>query len=321
LGRETLCSMYVAYFDIMIYLCIMFIRQTKKSNSRQGKVFFQYVLVQGYRINGKARQRNVLYLGSHNFMEDKEVRRKIGKALEEKIFNIIDFQNADSFYETLIEEHKKQVDKWYAKYLTKYKEQGRSSLSKPANPKTATFEEVDISSIETDNCREVGAEWLCLNMAGVLKIKNFLCAKGFVSKEIDLALISIISRAVFPASEHKTAQWLEQNSALWELFGTMESAPDRFALYRIAAKLSEHFDQFTDHVYGASMDLFSLKDRLMIFDLTNTYFEGRKLSSLLAQFGKSKEKRSDCKIISFSAVVNKWGFLSVSPVACSSWVK
>ena len=30
--------------------------------------------------------------------------------------------------------------------------------------------------------------------------------------------------------------------------------------------------------------------------MTNTYFEGRKTRSKIAQFGRSKEKRSDCKI-------------------------
>jgi hypothetical protein len=52
----------------------------------------------------------------------------------------------------------------------------------------------------------------------------------------------------------------------------------------------------------------------MIYDLTNTYFEGRKLGSILAKFGKSKEKRTDCKLFSFSAVVNQYGFLRYSKI-------
>lgn len=41
-------------------------------------------------------------------------------------------------------------------------------------------------------------------------------------------------------------------------------------------------------------------------DLTNTYFEGRKVSSELAAFGRSKEKRSDCKLVVL-ALVGKCG--------------
>jgi hypothetical protein len=40
--------------------------------------------------------------------------------------------------------------------------------------------------------------------------------------------------------------------------------------------------------------LFDIEDKIYIYDLTNTCFEGRKTSSKLAKFGRSKEKRSDC---------------------------
>ena len=304
---------------VIPFLCTMFIRQTKKSNSKKGKVFFQYVLVQAQRVNGTSRQRNVLYLGSDKFLEDKLLRKKIAKALEQKIYNTLDFSDQFSYYTQLDAVHRKWVDDRYAKYLDKQQQlkEGQSDqppLSMPADAKTATFEEVDTSSVGTSHCREAGAEWMCLKMAEELNIEQFLQTKEFKRQQIELALISIISRAVFPASERKTAQLLEQNSALWELLPTMEAPPDRFALYRSAAQLSEHFDDFTDFIYKSTMDLFSLKDTLMIYDLTNAYFEGRKLNSLLAQFGRSKEKRNDCKIVSFSAVVNQYGFLRYSKI-------
>jgi len=294
----------------------MFIRETKKSNSTPGsnpeRFFLQYVLVQAHRVNGKARQRNVLYLGSHKFLHNKDLRRKIAKALEEKIYGQKSISESISQYEMLDDEYKKHVDEWYNKYLEKEK-QG-FALSKPADKDTATFEEVDTSCIDTTDCREVGAEWLCLHMARKLKIDKFLRSKGFNPSAVDRALVSIISRAVYPTSERKTAQWLFQNSALSELFDTIDSAPDRFVLYRIAAKLSEHFDDFTDQVYKTTMDIFSLKDTLMIYDLTNSYFEGRKLGSLLAKFARSKEKRNDCRLVSISAVVNRHGFLKYSKI-------
>ena len=298
------------------YLYSMFIRETKKSNSTSVsspvKLFLQYVLVQAHRIDGKARQRNVLYLGSHKFLHNKDLRRRIAKALEEKIYGQKSISEAMSQYEMLDDEYKKHVDEWYNKYLEK--EQNGFCLSKPSDKDKATFEEVDTSGIDTTDCREVGAEWLCLNMCRELKIDTFLRSKGFNPWAIDRALVSIISRSVYPTSERKTAQWLFQNSALSELFDTINCAPDRFVLYRMAAKLSEHFDDFTDHVYKTTMDMFGLKDTLMIYDLTNSYFEGRKLGSLLAKFGRSKEKRNDCRLVSISAVVNRYGFLKYSKI-------
>lgn len=298
----------------------MFIRETKKRNSSGGKTFCQYVLIQSSRVNGKPKQRNMVYLGSHKYLADKELRSNIAAALEEKIYNKIAFGPEDSPYRTLCREHREQVDVWYEKYLEKEEKDAvqkkrKTALSKPANAGTANFEEVDTTSIETSQCREAGAEWLTLNMGRQLKIDEFLKGKGFDPRETDMALLSIVARAVCPASEHKTAQWLGQSSALWEMFHTIKSSPDRFALYRMADKLSGCFEAFTHQIYHNTMDMFALKDTLMIYDLTNAYFEGRKLHSLLAQFGKSKEKRSDCKLLSLSAVVNKYGILKYAKVS------
>jgi len=55
-------------------------------------------------------------------------------------------------------------------------------------------------------------------------------------------------------------------------------------------------------------DLFNLEDKIILYDLTNTYFEGRMLKSKKANFGRSKEKRSDAKIIVLALVINLEGF-------------
>ena len=55
--------------------------------------------------------------------------------------------------------------------------------------------------------------------------------------------------------------------------------------------------------------LFDIKDEILLFDLTNTYFEGRMEGSHITKYGRSKEKRSDCKIVVLAAVVNTEGLL------------
>jgi len=61
-----------------------------------------------------------------------------------------------------------------------------------------------------------------------------------------------------------------------------------------------------------TIDLFSLQDKIILDDLTNTYFEGRKRNSTLAQFGRSKEKRSDCKLVVLALVINEDDFVKRS---------
>jgi hypothetical protein len=60
--------------------------------------------------------------------------------------------------------------------------------------------------------------------------------------------------------------------------------------------------------------LFDLDDSILIYDLTNTHFEGRKLHSKIAKFGRNKQKRNDCKQVVLAAVINKSGFLKHSNI-------
>ena len=58
--------------------------------------------------------------------------------------------------------------------------------------------------------------------------------------------------------------------------------------------------------------MFDLEDRIILYDLTNTYFEGRMQGSRMAKFGRSKEKRNDARIVVLAVVVNREGFLKYS---------
>ena len=64
----------------------------------------------------------------------------------------------------------------------------------------------------------MGSEWLCYQAVEQLGIRKFLEKEGWRKEEIDIALIHLISKAVYPASEHKTAQWIQDNSSVAELF-------------------------------------------------------------------------------------------------------
>ena len=82
----------------------------------------------------------------------------------------------------------------------------------------------------------------------------------------------------------------------------------------VADKLYEHKDLIDQFLYKRIVDLFDIKDSLVIYDLSNTYFEGRKASSKIAKYGKSKEKRNDCKQVVFTGVINTQGFIRYSKI-------
>lgn len=66
------------------------------------------------------------------------------------------------------------------------------------------------------------------------------------------------------------------------------------------------------HLSKREKKLFSLPERLCLFDLTNTYFEGKATNNPKASRGHSKEKRTDCKLITLALIVDESGFAKYS---------
>ena len=121
---------------------------------------------------------------------------------------------------------------------------------------------------------------------------------------MNLALTQIISRAVYPASELKTSKWIKENSAVCEVTNYPVQIITKDKLYTSALKLFSVKDAMESFLSTKTNELFDLQDKIFLYDLTNTYFEGQKSGSQLAQFGRSKEKRSDAKLVVLALVVN-----------------
>jgi len=289
----------------------MYIRETKKANTPNGKVFLQYQLAETYRVDGIVKQNLILYLGSHELLQDKNNRNIVAKLLEDKINN-----NQSNLFDdksNIPIELSQLADTFYAKYL--HKQQAIADKDKPVEKVDNTeYEQVDLSSCKFMDCREIGAEWISFEMLKRLELKEFLLKKGWSINKVENAMISIISRAVAAYSENKTESWLRLNSGLLELFDRPTGSASRHDLYKSANDLYEIKPELEQYLYNKSISLFDIEDSVLIYDLTNTHFEGRKLNSKLAQFGRNKQKRYDCKQVVLAAVVNKYGFLKHSNI-------
>jgi hypothetical protein len=107
---------------------------------------------------------------------------------------------------------------------------------------------------------------------------------------VQLAATQVISRAVYPASELKTTRRIRENSAVCELTGYDIEKLTKDKLYQSALSLYELKDDLEKHLSKHTNELFDIEDKIILYDLTNTYFEGEKSNSKLAKFGRSKEK-------------------------------
>ena len=85
-------------------------------------------------------------------------------------------------------------------------------------------------------------------------------------------------------------------------------------LYEISKKLYEEKSGLENHLSRCTNELFKLEDEIILYDLTNTYFEGRMKYSRITKFGRSKEKRNDTKLIVLAVIINTEGFLKYSDI-------
>jgi predicted Rdx family selenoprotein len=209
-------------------------------------------------------------------------------------------RHVEEFYQRMVAE--KRIDVFVDK------------KDKTASKNGKDLQMIDLNSIRNKDVREIGAEWMSYQAMRQLQIAPFLESQGWSEDQVKLALTHIISRAVYPASELETTRWIRENSAVCEItgFDTQQITKDR--LYSISKKLYAQKEALEQHLSVRTNELFDIQDKIVLYDLTNTYFEGSKLGSKLAKFGRSKEKRSDAKLVVLGLVINPEGFIKYSSI-------
>lgn len=286
----------------------MYIWQMKKKRSKDSKTFYLYSLAQTLHIDGKVKQNVILYLGSEPLMADEENRKTVLQILIAKIFKQEELfpVSADPRLVSL-------AMSYFEKYCLKYGEESLGGGSIPPAPQKADYHNIDIEGLQAQNVRTFGGEHLCKQVLVKLGLKECLVSLGFSNKASTQALISIASRALFASSQYKTAQLLSTNNGLQNCFGYGPAINHR-ELNAISDQLYQHKDQIDAYLYQRLTSLFGLEDKLVIFDISNTYFETGKQQSQIAKYGRSKEKRSDSPLVVFISVINAEGFIRHSRI-------
>lgn len=169
---------------------------------------------------------------------------------------------------------------------------------------------IDIRSIETSNPRTVGTEHLLLHMAHQLGLPKQLQELGLSQTDISIALGSIIARATSPESERATYSWLCTHSGMGELLDFDFQKMPLVKLYRVSDRLLRLKNVLEGHFEAIESKFHGFKSTIALYDLTNTYMEGRAESNPKACHGHSKEKRTDCPLVTMGLVMNEHGFLN-----------
>lgn len=254
------------------------------------------------------KQSNILYLGSDRLLEDKNNRQLVLEMLKASIF-----KQPELFPRQMPEKLKRLALIYYEKYQIKYGQSQDNPTSIPPSKEQSEFHNTDIKGLEVEDVKEFGAEHLCKQTIEKLGLESFLKGLGLSDAHVSTSLISIAAKAIYAASEHKTAQILDINSELAACFGHSQPITHK-QLYKVSDRLFQHKDAIDRYLYERLSSMFSFKDSLVIFDISNTYFETGKHQSKKAKYGRSKEKRSDCPLVVFTAVINREGFIRHSRI-------
>ncbi len=280
----------------------MFIKPFPKYNKTTRERYTIYRLCESYRIDECIRHRTIIGFGKLEELPQEKQKKQLGSRVEEMLKygpNRLELGDIDEKVEELARHFYNEIKK-KRRYDVKQQD--------------AEWETVDMKSVRNSDAREVGTEWLCQQAFDQLGISNFLRQIGWSQEQVSLASTHIISRAVYPASELKTASHIKENSAICELTAFNREKINKDRLYAISHKLYAVKDQLEQYLSRQTNELFDLADRIILYDLTNTYFEGQMKGSKLAKFGRSKEMRKDARLIVLAVVVNREGFLKYSNI-------
>ena len=281
----------------------MFLKRVAKVNKATGKPREYFRLCESYRTSNTVRHFTIIQLGSLDELPDFEQKQTLARRIEQ----LVEQEREGCI--SIFAPTEDIVEQLARSFLGDIKEKRRLDIAAGKD-----YHVVDVNSVKNKQVREVGAEWLCLQAVEQLKISGFLRQQDWDEETIRLAMTHIVSRATYPASELRTSQWIRENSAICELTGYPEDKITKDRLYTISHRLYSVKDELEKHLSHRTNEIFDLDDKIILYDLTNTYFEGRMQGSKIARFGRSKEKRNDAKLVVLGVVVNTEGFLKYSNI-------
>lgn len=280
----------------MCHLVNMYIRRTQIQKKKEGGFYYTYRIVESLRTGKQVRQITLLNLGT-DFILVKEKWPILTKRIEELLAGQSSILEIDCDIDVLARNFAEKI-------IIKQQDKNDDNTGK----RETDYRSIDIDSLEMSRPRSVGCEHVTLEALRSLELDHKLKQLGFSGPQVSLAISTIIGRACHPGSELATHGWLQSQSGLGELIDYDFEQVSLHKMYKISDQLLKKRSAIEKHLFEKERNLFSLQETITLYDLTNTYFEGRSLGNSLGKLGHSKEKRTDCPLVTLALVLDSSGF-------------
>lgn len=250
-------------------------------------------LVEAYRnAEGSPRQRVIASLGNATLPAGDP--RHLAKAVEDQINGQAGL--LDGFLST-------ETAAWVAEI---------ASLAKRSKGATrdvsgTIIDGVLLDEIQTEQVVELGPQLVAMKAWDALDFTPMLQELGINPTAVATAQVMVANRLIEPLSEWALIEWA-QRTALPELLDIRLSKTTKDRLYRVSDELLKHRKPIETTLRDKTRDLFGLKRSVILYDVTNTHFEGVCAKNPKAKHGKNKQKRNDCRQVAVGMAFDENGF-------------
>ena len=277
----------------------MYIRRTTIKSRKDGGQYYTYRLVRSERIGKKVRQHTLLNLGT-GFSLPREQWPELVSRIQSVIDGQIEIVKIPQAIEELAQNYAAQII--------------QSRTDHKSKNEQLDYRQVNIDSLEMLRPRSVSCEHVALEAFRALELDKQLKKIGFNGPQLATATGTIIGRMNNPGSELATHYWLQNISGLGELIDYDFSKINLYKMYAISDQLLKNKEAIEKYLYLQEKNLFGFKETITFYDLTNTYFEGSAAANKLGERGHSKEKRTDCPLVTLGLMLDSSGFPKCSKV-------
>ncbi len=251
---------------------------------KNGKDHVYYNVVETHRgMDGKPVQRQLLYLGEINAVQEAAWRRSLA---------VFDTQSGES-----------QTMSLFADV---------AGVAETVSPELLNTLRIRMDQMSVHRPRSFGDcyvgcwLWKQLGLDTFWGLRLGRPRRGEVPWEAVLELLAV-NRLTDPGSEWRIhRQWLPR-CALDELLGIDAGRLSKDRLYRCLDRLLKHRDDLFLHLRGKWTDLFNVGFDVLLYDLTSTYFEGQAEEIPMAMHGYSRDGRPDCRQVVIALIVTPDG--------------
>ena len=283
----------------------MFIRTTTHHRPNGGTTVV-HRLVENRREGGKVRQRTLLNLGA-NYALPRELWKPVARLTRSLL------QGEAPLFEpeaAVVAEAEKLARRVRARQLAEDRE-GAGKKRGSKRKRGSRMMRVDLDTLEHEGARSVGGERLCLAALKELGFGERLRELGLSDRDARIATALVVAKMLHPSSELEAERWLRDSSAALELLGLDGSrGVSDTKLLRIGDALWRRQAELQAGLYARERVLLGQPEAVVFYDLTNTWHSGgRKAEGEgLLRFGRSKQRRNDCRLVTLALALDSLGF-------------